>query len=153
MGNFLRTGFRRHAAALLSATALMGTAQAETTLLADAADTIPYPVLKHKIDAGGGKSSLTVDASSMMDNKLAILFDNVTKAAILMPGTDNKRACPYVDLKQYPHTVTQAVAGKLHFDFEAQIPPAEVQKVLTAQCLIVDIPARKTVIWKDDPST
>lgn len=152
MGNFLQTSFRRHAAALLGATALIGTAQAETTLRADAADTIPYPVLKHKIDSAGGQSTLTVDASSMMDNKMAILFDRVTRAAILMPGADKKRDCPYIDLKQYPHKLTQIAAGKLHFDFEAQIPPAEVQKVLAAHCLVVDIPARKTIIWKDDPS-
>lgn len=143
---------QRQAAALLSATALFSAASANpVNMRADAEDTISFRLLKHNIDSEGN-ARLVVNASTMMDNKIAIMFDKVTKAAILMPGIDNKRACPFFDLDRYQHTINQIEAAKLDFEIKAKIDPEEGKKALEAQCLIVKIPSTRKINWKTDPN-
>lgn len=151
------TSLKRQMAALFSATALSApalTAMAQTepvTLPADNKDTITFKVLTHKIGADGN-ASLLVDAGTLDENKLAVAFDVVTKAAILMPGIDNKRACPYVDLKRYQHSIDQTEPGKFSFQITAKLDPQDAKRTLDSQCAIVDLPSVRKINWKSNPN-
>ena len=137
----------KFAAALLSATAIMGTAQAEQPELpANAKDTITFRVKQHNIQ--DNHASLVVDASAIGDNRWKILTDKVTKAAILMPGMDSNRLCPYFDLAKRQYTIDQIEKGKFDFKIETEITPADARNAIDKKCLIIDIPSSRKINWK-----
>ena len=148
MTGFLNKNFVRHAAALLGASAIAGNAQPQS-LPIEAPDTITFRVLSHKIEANGN-TSLTVDASAMNDNKWAILTDQITKAAIVMPGVSGSRLCPFFDLARYKHSIDQIEANKANFLIKAQITPADAKKALEHQCLVVKMPSATSINWKTE---
>lgn len=148
MPEYLRTNFKRQAAAFLSATALIGAVQANyRELPANAADTITFRVLEHTIDTSG-RASLKVDARTINENKWAIMTDQVTKVAILMPGASSSSLCPYFDLARYKHSINQIEANKLDFQIDVQIKPDEARKAQESKCLVVNMPPRSAINWK-----
>lgn len=144
--------FRNAAVALCGATAFSSVTVAAPELRADAEDTISFRMLKHQVN-DQGEVRLTIDARNMMEHKIAILFDKVTKAAVLKPGIDNNRTCPFIDLDRYHHTIDQIAADKLDFEIKAQIEPVEAKRALDASCVIVKIPSTRKINWKASPDT
>ena len=145
MSGLLKSKF---AAALLSATEIIGTAQAgQVELRADANDTIIFRVKDYAIR--DRHASIKVDASAIDDNKMAIITDRITKAAILMPGMDNNRLCPYFELAKHRHTITQIESDKYDFQVETEVTPDESKAAQDKQCLIIKIPSRSEIIWKN----
>lgn len=148
MSKYLSTNFKKQAAAFLSATALVGVVQANyKELPANAADTITFRVLEHSI-APSGHASMKVDASTINENKWAILTDQVTKVAILMPGASSNSLCPYFDLARYKHSISQIEANKLDFQIDVQIMPDDARKAQESKCLVVNMPPRSAINWK-----
>ncbi len=138
----------KFAAALLSASAIISTVQAaQPELRADANDTITFRLKEYKVESG--HASLKVDASTITENKWKILTDKVTKAAILMPGMDNKRLCPYFDLAQRNYSIDQIEADRYDFQIETDIKPEEEKAARDKRCLIINIPPRSTINWKN----
>lgn len=137
----------KFAAALLSATTIIGTAQAaQPELPADAEDTITFRLKDYKVESG--HASLNVDAGAINQNKWKIITDQVTKAAIMMPGMDNNRLCPYFDLAQHKYTIDQIESGKYDFQIETNIRPDEEKAARDKQCIIINIPPHRAINWK-----
>ncbi|QQG37033.1 MAG: hypothetical protein HYS17_04515 [Micavibrio aeruginosavorus] len=122
-----------------------------TTLRADAPDTIPFKVINHAIEPSG-ETVLTVDARTIGDNKWAIAFDKVTKAAIMMPGKDANSTCPYIKLDQYQYTIEQTRKGFYEFQIKTKVSSEDSQLARDNQCLVVDLPSSRKIKWKDDPN-
>lgn len=148
MSEYLSKNFKKQAAALLSATALVGVVQASySELPANAADTITFRALEHNIDPSG-HASLKVDARAINENKWAIMTDQVTKVAILMPGASSNSLCPYFDLARYKHSINQIEANKFDFQIDVQIMPDDARKAQESKCLVVNMPSRSAINWK-----
>lgn len=133
---------------------ITGSAQAitiPTTLRADAPDTIPFKVINHAIQPSG-ETVLTVDARTIGDNKWAIAFDKVTKAAIMMPGKESTSTCPYIKLDQYDYTIEQTHKGRYEFEIKTKVSTQDSQLARDNQCLVVDLPPSRKIKWKDDPN-
>lgn len=121
------------------------------SLRADAPDTIPFKVLNHTIEESG-ETVLTVDARAIGQNKWAIAFDQITKAAIMMPGKDTASTCPYIKLEQYDYTIEQTKKNRYEFQIKTKVSPQDSQLARDNQCLVVDLPPSRKIKWKNDPN-
>lgn len=121
------------------------------TLRADAPDTIPFKVLTHSIE-DSGETTLTVDARAISQNKWAIIFDQVTKAAIMMPGKETTSTCPYIKLEKYDYTIEQTQKDRYEFQIKTKVSPQDGQLARDNQCLVVDLPPSRKIKWKNDPN-
>lgn len=150
--------FRRAASKFLAATTLAIPISAvsdpvHAELPMNAKDTIPFNVLSHHTNETG-ETTLRVDANAIRKNKWAIAFDRITKAAIIMPGkpSDENAQCPYFDLSKYDYSIEQTRHNVLEFDIRVKTTPEESRLAIEKQCLVVDIPSSRKIVWKSDPN-
>lgn len=150
--------FRKAASKFLAATALAVPISAfsepvQAELPMQAEDTIPFHVISHQVSESG-ETTMRVNANSIRKNRWGIVFDAITKAAIIMPGkeSDGNTLCPYFDLTKYDYRVEQTKHDTLEFDISVKVSPEESRLATEKQCLVVDIPSSRKIVWKQDPN-
>jgi len=154
MTGAIRQLFRKEATqALLSSAAFIVPALSAANtgeMPVKAPDTIVYKILKQSINPNTGETSLTVDASSMKGNVWAIVFDKITKAAIMTPD-EKKDSCPFIDIYRYNPQIEQVTAKSFEFNFKAKVSPEDAKRATDANCLVINIPSTKLIQWKEKP--